>query len=407
MLKPIIRIFLFAAICFCHGGGAVAETFDRRWSETKAILKDSGVDIRLQAISTIEMYLPRAGVSVSRGGGKLVARSVFDLGRMIGFDGLSISVRFEQNLGHSLNGIGGSLFPFNTSLAFPGEGRQAGDLTEVYIAQRSGNFSFSIGKFDMVSRATLIPLQGGGTLGGFRHLGLAAPATGVTPPYLFGAMATYSTPWASFALMGYDPDSAVRRDPTQGLFRNGVTLLASATVPVTVSGLLGYHGLKLVSGSSRGTDLSQISQALQPGFNGAIPRKAGVWYAAYSFQQNLWQDASDPRRAWGVFGQISMSDSNPTFIGNSFFFGIGGTSPLSDRSGDNFGIGYFRYNLSKDLIAQLKPSLNISGESGFEFYYNAQLNENIRTTFSAQWVRPVLSTSPSAFVIGLRTQLEF
>lgn len=392
--------------CFVSTG-SIAQSFDSRWSETMTSLREGGVDIRLQGISTIESYLPNRGNSESRIGGKLAARATFDLDRLFGLAGLSVTARFEQNLGRSLNGFGGSLLPFNTTLAFPSEGGQAGDLTELYFTQRLGNFSLSLGKFDMVSRATLIPLQGGGTLGGFRHLGLAAPATGVTPPYLFGAMATYSTPWASFALIAYDPDSAVRRDPTRGLFRNGATLLASATFPVTIAGLRGYHGLKLVTSSARGTDLSQISQALRPGFNGAIPTKGGVWYAAYSFQQNLWQDANDPRRAWGLFGQVSISDTNPTFIASSFLLGIGGTSPLPGRSADNFGIGYFRYNLSSELISQLQPILKIRGENGFEFYYNASIYENFRTTFSAQWVKPVSSASQNAFVLGLRTQIDF
>lgn len=176
-----------ATICFlmmylCSLGSAVAQSFDYRWSETMAALRDGGVDLRFQVTSTFESRLPLGGERFeSRAGTKLAARAAFDLGRILGFDGLSITARFEQNVGQSLNGLGGSLLPFNTTLAFPGEGRQSGDLTELFVSQRIGSFSFSLGKFDMVSRATLIPLQGGGTLGGFRHLGLAAPATGVTP----------------------------------------------------------------------------------------------------------------------------------------------------------------------------------------------------------------------------------
>lgn len=408
-MSKVSALFAMSASLWLAASDAMAQSApSQTWAGALSDLSDRGVELRFQALSTIEGFIPRDGSAKYRFGGKLIANAKFDLGRFAGLTGLSITARFEQNLGSSVNGMGGALLPFNTSMAFPGEGQQAGDLTAFYITQQIGAFSFGIGKFDMVSRATGIPLVGGGVMGGFRHLGLAAPATGVTPPYLFGAMATYSTPWATFAVIAYDAESAVRRDPSRGLFRNGATVLASATVPVTISDLRGYHGIKLVISSTKGTDLSRISETLLPdGARAAVQRKEGVWYAAYSFQQNLWQDTHDPKRAWGVYGQVSTSDSNPTYLSLAYLLGIGGTSPMPGRTGDIFGIGFFRYTISKDLISQLYPVLPLRDERGYEFYYNAKLTEAFRTTFSAQWVRPVAENAAPALVLGLRNQLDF
>jgi len=378
------------------------------WFEMQSRARDRGVDLRFQALSTLESFIPRRGDAVSRSGMKLSANARFDLGRIAGLPGLSITARFEQNLGRSVNGFGGALLPFNTSMAFPGEGWQAGDLTAFYITHQIGAFALSIGKLDMVSRAAGTPLLGGGAAGGFRHLGLAAPATGVTPPYLFGAMATYSTPWATFALMAYDTESAVRRDPMRGLFRNGATMLVSATIPVRIGGLRGYHGVKLVTSSARGADLSRIGETLLPNAaRAAIPEKRGIWYAAYSFQQNLWQDTHDPRLAWGLYGQVSISDANPTFLSLSYLLGVSGTSPIPGRVGDRFGIGFFRYTLSSQLISRINPVLPLRDEQGYEFYYNIKLTDSLRSTLSAQWVRPVRAHAPDALILGLRTQVDF
>lgn len=359
--------------------------------DPRAALRERGVDFRFRA-STYGAWPDGERIDVSaRFGGQASAWLDLDLGRMHGPQGLSMHVRLDQNAGRSPNGEGGALLPSNTMLAFPGSGSRGGDLSAAYLTQTIGDrLSLSVGKLNMVEKAEAVPLAGGAGDGGFLHLGLAAPASGVTPPYLFGAMATWRGDTAIVSAIVYDPTSAVRRDPFDGVFRDGATALGSVTFPVRMAGLPGFHGFKAVASSASGLDFSRLDEAFLPGPALAfVPRTTGIWYAAYAFQQYLWQDPGNPARGWGVFGQFAVSDGNPTFLDRSALLGLSGSSPVAGRPRDRFGIGWFRYSLSDDLVDFLAAGLPLRDETGIEAFYRWAVGPNLGVLLDVQRVRPV------------------
>jgi porin len=401
-------IGLMLVICATASPVRAQSPFDA-FDAARDQLRKMGLDLTITDANFLQGFVGGAGPKRFSLGGQLSTRSVLDFGRVGMVDGLSLTTRFNQNYGKSVNGLGGALLPANVTLAFPGMDGQSGDLSSFYLTQRLGDtVSLSLGKFDMVERAAATPLVGGGQVGGFMHLGLAAPATGVTPAYLFGAMATLRTAPAIFTLMVYDPVSAVRRDPFRGLFNSGGTALGAVTIPTSFFGLGGLQSIKYVVSSARGVDYSHLQDAFLPSLSSTyIPKKTGIWYASYSFQQYLSEDPSVPGKGWGVFGQASVSDGNPTFIDWSVLAGLAGSSPLSERPNDKFGVGYFRYSLSDALIDALRPLTYLGDEQGVEVFYNLAVTSRIGVTADVQIIKPTQSRRPDVLYTGVRTQITF
>jgi porin len=390
------------------GGDQFKSLSDAYW-KARSDLRQAGVDLKLSNTNFYQGLAAGTGDHSFEFGGKFEALATFDLSRFGFWSGFSLTTKFEHNYGESANGRGGTLLPVNTALAFPGLGNHQGsDLSTFYLTQKFNDmFSLSVGKFNMIDKVAATPLRGGGN-DTFMNVGLAAPVTGLTPPYIFGAIATIKTEPAIFTVMAYDPKSAVHRSGFEDPFRTGVTFLGSVTVPVKPFGLTGYQGFKVITSTKNGTDLANVPQLLlPPEARGATSTKGNPWFVSYSFQQYLVQDPNDPGTGWGIFGEIGISDGNPTPLDWSAYFGIGGTSPLPGRTQDRFGVGYFRYSLSNDLVAGLLPVVVLRDEQGIEIFYNFAVTNTFKVTADVQIITPVLGGRNTAVVTGLRTQVLF
>ena len=129
---------------------------------------------------------------------------------------------------------------------------------------------------------------------------------------------------------------------------------------------------------------------------------------AYAFEQTLWRDAQDARKAWGLFGQVAVSDEDANPYGWSALGGISGTSPISGRERDKFGGGIFYVGYSSGL----KDGLRLAGfpardEYGLEVFYNLALTPWLRVTADAQVIRPPRADRDTAVIAGLRAVISF
>lgn len=98
-------------------------------------------------------------------------------------------------------------------------------------------------------------------------------------------------------------------------------------------------------------------------------KKDGRWYFAYAFEQTLWRDANDPKKAWGIFGQAGISDKEVNPFAWSALGGIGGTSPIPGRERDKFGIGAFYVGYAEGLKDGLRLiGLPARDETGIESF---------------------------------------
>jgi porin len=72
-----------------------------------------------------------------------------------------------------------------------------------------------------------------------------------------------------------------------------------------------------------------------------------------------------------------------------------------------FGIGYYFYNLSKDLQAATGPVFPLHDEQGVEMYYNLAVTPWFRVTADLQWIDPANGNIEDAWVGGLRANVTF
>ena len=326
------------------------------------------------------------------------------------WQGLFVTAHAELLYGKDANALGnGVLLPVNTALAFPRMGGSDQDLSIVVTQAFNERVSVSFGKFNMFDVLAKTPLLGGGGTDTFTNVALAAPITGVTPPYLIGANVTVKTDPVTWTAFVYDPRNAQNEDVLKDPFSEGVTGMLSATVPYQLSGRSGLLGLKAIYTDKESTDLADIPGLILPPDSGKfVGTRKGSWFLGASFQQYLVQNPSNPAEGWGVFGNFGVSDGNPNPVEWSAMLGIGGTSFLPDRNLDRWGVGYFRYSLSSDLRDGLKTiGVDLRDEHGVEAFYSVAVTPWFSVTGDLQVVRPVVSGASTAVTAGLRTKIKF
>ena len=340
-------------------------------------------------------------------GGKADALLGLDGSKLGLWQGLSVAAHFEQDFGQSANLSGdGSILPVNTALDFPTLGGTTTDLS-LTVTQKFGDaVSIALGKFNMLDVAARTPLIGGGGETTFWNIGLAAPVSGVTPPYIFGGIATVTTAPAKLTLMVYDPRSAQGLDVIEHPFEQGVTTSLSATAPINLFGLTGYHTLRGVYSTAEGFNFDDAPQLLLPPGSQTTLTKQGYYFGSYALQQFLWQDPDNPGRGWGFFGQISTSDANPNPIGNAVIVGVGGSTP--SRPDDRWGLAWCDYLFSRHLINGLAAlGEGLKDERVLEAYYDAEVIPHVRLGPDVQIVWPGTPGKSTALFAGVRGRLVF
>ncbi len=375
----------------------------------KQQLRDKGISIEVKWTQFQQGIFSGSGRSGWQYGGRGDLLMTVDGEKLGLWKGLALNLHQEAQYGRDANALGdGSLIPINTALAFPRLGGSDFN-TSLTVTQSFGNAgSISVGKFNMFDAAAKTPLMGGGGLDTFMNLGLAAPLSGVTPPYILGTIATLRTDPVIFTAMIYDPRNAQNQDVLQHPFSKGTTMSLAVTVPTKLAGLQGYIGLRGVYSSKSGFNLDDISALILPPESRGALIKTGYWYGQASFQQYLYQDPDNPASGWGLFGELALSDGNPNAIRGHGIIGIGGNAPFAGRSLDRWGVAYFKYKLSESLLEGLSQfNLVRQDEQGMEVFYNYAITPWLRVTANLQWVDPFEPQKKNAWIGALRTQVRF
>ena len=239
-------------------------------------LKERGISVDAWLTQFYQGIVAGEGDKEWQYGGKGDLIATFDGGKLGLWKGLYVNVHQEWLYGEDANNQGdGSLFPVNTALGFPRLGGYERDTSIIVTQAFSEQLSVSVGKFNMLDAASKTPLMGGGGLDTFMNTTFAAPISGVTPPYIVGAIGTLKTEPAIFTLMVYDPRNAQDWDVVENPFEEGTTTSLSITVPTKIGGLSGYYGVRGVYSSLDGLNLANIPQLiLPPGEAGTSRRRA-------------------------------------------------------------------------------------------------------------------------------------
>jgi porin len=382
------------------------QTLTGDWFGQGPAMRESGVELRLEWSQFYQGMTSGQGGKNWQSGGHWDGQGRFDLSKWGLWEGLSVTVQGYWNIGQSVNGNGGSLFPVNSALYFPGIVREdRSDIVALYVQQDFGKLvSVLIGKLNLVEFSRATPLRGGGGVDTFWNVNLATPITGLTPPTIYGAQVRLNTQPVSYSLTVFDSQDATNKPLFDNLFQNGVNIMGTATYKTSIAGLSGSYGIKGLYSNKTGADLSLL---IPSAINNVLFTKSGSWYVGLSMQQYLIQDPNNPGRGWGVFGEITKADGNPNTLDWSTYVGIGGSSLIPGRPDDRFGIGYFRYTVSKDLKIELAPIFPLTDESGVELFYNALVAPGVRVTGNLQFIRPASANFPSAIYAGVGTSIHF
>jgi len=206
--------------------------------------------------------------------------------------------------------------------------------------------------------------------------------------------------------MVYDPRNAEDLNVVEHPFAQGTTTSLSATIPLPLGGLSGFHTFRVVYSTQAGLNLDTVGQLFLPAGSAAVETKQGYYYGSYSFQQFLWQDPDKPSRGWGLFGQFAASDGNPDPVAASVILGLGGSTP--GRLDDRWGVAWFDYMFSSHLKTALAAiGEGLQDERGLEAYYDMAIADHIRFGPDAQVIWPGTPGKATAVFLGARARLVF
>lgn len=202
----------------------------------------------------------------------------------------------------------------------------------------------------------------------------------------------------------------------ESLNTNGATGLAALNIPVTVFDKPGHQGITATYSSASYSDLNPTAY-FDPNVGPVIVTgtETGSWAFLYAADQALYVDPSNPKRSFGLFTNLGVADNGPSPIRWSANVGLGGSSPVSSRPLDTFGVGYSHVAYSdpvKDLAPILLP---VGNDNAVELFYNIAVTPWFRVTPDIQFLMPARErTLPpgameidTAVVFGLRGKIEF
>lgn len=318
-------------------------------------------------------------------------------------DSLTLHLHPEFKYGESSNGEIG-LIPENTQLFYPGEG-DIFDLSINVTKRWQSGTTLTVGKINILDLAARIPIQGGGGHEGFQNLAVALPPSAIVPGSVTGALLNVPTDKVLWRVLVFDPELQSRRSGLEDPFSKGVGVLASATFPVKIGGESGYYAIK-VAGSTRSEIAADALPAvLVPAPGSGFGEKKGEISGIFAFQQYLNEYAGNPGKGIGIFGQVYLSNGDPTFLDASGFIGVAGNP--KGRPQDRFGVTYFRYSLANGLVDVLRNRVALEDEEGIEAFYTFQVAEKFRLTANLQWVDSAVALRSPGVTAGVRLTTSF
>jgi len=386
------------------------DTLTGDWGGGRTWLKGHGITLKPRLTQFYQGMTSGDGDHGFEYGGKADLLLNADLDKLGLWNGFSLTVHAEYNLGQGVNGSGGTIALVNTGLYFPGiEGADRFDLSSVYFGQTFGDsVSLVFGKMNMIDIASTKPFMGGAGIDSFWNVVFVAPPSGTVPPYLFGALLSVRTEPATFGLWVYDPNDVVNRSGFDNPFGDGITFRGSVDFPVAIGGHSGHQGFVALYSTKDGTDLERDPHdTLIPPFPQGSPGiKNSRYYFAYLFDQYLYQSKENPKEGVGLFGQFGISDGNPNKLYWMAFGGVGGRGLIPGRSRDNWGAGFYYAAPSTDLKNSLESTTTIRNDYGFEMFYNFALTPWFVLGADLQIIKPSLADDTAVFP-GLRAVINF
>jgi porin len=333
--------------------------------------------------------------------------------------GFFITLHGETRYGDTVNGDTGALLPVNMPELFPKANGSETALTGVKFTQAlSETFVTFAGKLNMFDEFKM-PFTGAAGFDGFWNLGMAFPVElARTIPYstLGGGAAILKDGAPIFTLMVLDTNNTPTTSGFNTFFDNGVTIFASLTLPTKFFGLPGSQGVSGTFSTGHYNDLQPTAYfdpneglVVTPGF------VQNSWSVFYTATQALWVDPCNPKHSYGVFTNVGTADDGPSPIRFAANVALYGSSPMTTRPLDTFGIGYTFTRYSTPVTNLAPVLLPIGNDQAVELFYNIGITPWLHVCPDLQVVIPAREdTLPpnresidTALVLGLRAKIDF
>ncbi|WP_255547944.1 carbohydrate porin [Erythrobacter ani] len=339
----------------------------------------------------IVRYSGRADAYVDIGG------SLFGLD-----DSFTLNIQPEFTWGEDSNGEIG-VIPTNTALFRPG-GKGDFDVSIHLRKQWNSGVSLQIGKINTLPIAGALPIVGSDGHSGFQNLGIALPPTAIIPNTMIGAHLTVPTNngWV-FRAWVFDPDSQFERTGFETAFEDGVAFLAAATKITRIGNNPGFYSIGLAGSTRSAPNEELLPLPLLPnGQFGDAEDELAVSLSAYQFL-SVYPEA--PGKGIGLLARFQLSDGDPTFLDWSGYFGIAGNPRF--RPQDRFGVAYFRYSLTDELVDDVAFFLDLEDEQGVEVFYTLGFAKRFELTANAQVVNGAIGSDDTGVLLGMRLTSRF
>jgi porin len=345
---------------------------------------------------------------------------LFDLEKYGGLPGGRLLVRAEHWYGEfgNVSLRAGTLAPPVFPALLPPRPNDPGVpyITNFLLTQPlSPNWVLYLGKKDVLGTVDQDIFAGGDGTDQFVNQALIA-----NPIFLLGM--PYSSFWAGFisprewgGFGGYVLDPRNRTADffkVDDLFDTGIIMGGEVKVRTNFFNLPGQHHIGGIWKHNAQSDLRfsfllPAGSVEEPG--AAAPVLWNSYSIYYGFDQYLVRFTENPDRGWGLFGRAAISDGNPNPVRYFLSAGLGGFSPLGQRRGDTFGVGWFLTGASDQFGPVPNAIFGPRNGMGAELFYNFQVNAWLNITPDVQWIRPSAGNlaTDNAFVYGLRVNITF
>ncbi len=317
----------------------------------------------------------------------------------------AIKLRPEFTWGETSNGEIG-LIPANTALFRP-EGAGDFDLSASALFKFGKGATLEVGKMNLLDTSGELPIVASNGHYGFQNLGIALPPTAVVPNTLTGAMLTVPSGKMIYRAWVFDPDSQYERTGFETAFESGVGFLAAAARRTSIGGKPGVVNLAVVGSTRDSYAVDILPRALTPPPQpiGNFGNESGELAMQLSFYQylNLFPEA--PGKGWGILARFQASSGDPTFLDYSGYFGFSGNPRW--RPQDRFGVAYFHYSLTDELVEDIAFRLPLEDEDGVELFYTYQFAKGLGLTGSMQVVDSAVAFRDVGVTLGARLTAGF
>jgi len=328
-------------------------------------------------------------------GSKFAVTTIFNGEKLGLWKGFFTLARMEYNMGHSANNRGGTAFPVNAAMAYPGiEGADRWDMNIYFIQFLSKTDKIVFGKINNLDLGNFSSFSGGLGMRHFMNNAFVGPPNGISVPYVFGAYYMSGNEKRDLTFAVYDSNSRVNKLGFEDLFQDGLTFYGSANINTHFFGKKGKHGIIGVASTKEVKNFNELDDFFPPSGE-ALEKTSRRWSLNYFFEQTLFVNPDKKSQDFGVFGLFGFTDGEGSYADYYFQVGISGNNPfIKSRHQDRWGIAFAHISFPDGLseltiptIPNVFPGLEVNdGETILETYYSAQLTPWISVGIDYQYV---------------------